>query len=300
MIYTLTLNPAIDYIMCLEEIVTGKVNRSHRECLFVGGKGINVSRILKELETPSTVLGFSGGFTGQLIEETLKNDGILTDFVCLEDGFSRINVKVKGKNETELNADGPIITKTMLEKLFKKLDTLTDKDILVLGGSVPKSVNNDIYKRIIEKAEKNGVKTILDAEKPLLMDCLRYKPFLIKPNHKELGEILGREISSPKDAEMGAMELIEMGAENVIVSMAEMGAVLVTNKGKRYYCPAPIGEIKNSVGAGDSMVAGFLTGHLENKGLEYALRLGVAAGSATAFSHDLAKKEAILKLLKAE
>lgn len=299
MIYTLTLNPAIDYVMYLEEIVTGKVNRSHRECLFVGGKGINVSRILKELETPSTVLGFCGGFTGQLIEETLKNDGILTDFVCLEDGFSRINVKVKGKNETELNADGPTITRTMMEKLFKKLDNLTDKDILVLGGSVPKSVDNNIYQQIIKKVEKNSVKTIVDAEKTLLLDCLRYKPFLIKPNHKELGEILNREISSLKDAEKGALELIEMGAENVIVSMAEMGAVLVTKKGEKYYCPASMGQVKNSVGAGDSMVAGFLTGHLENRGLEYALRLGVAAGSATAFSDDLAKKEDILKLLKA-
>lgn len=299
MIYTVTFNPAIDYVMHLDRLSSGCTNRSESEYTVIGGKGINVSVILKRLGVPNIAMGFIAGFTGDAIKRSLENDGIKTDFVVIENGISRINVKIKADSETELNGRGPDITEQALQEFFGKLDRLTDGDTLVLAGSVPTSLPSDIYSKIMEYVSGKDIKFVVDAEKDLLLNSLKFKPFLIKPNHHELGAIFGKELKTNDEIMHHAKKLQDMGALNVLVSMAENGAILIDEKGDSHYLPAFCGKVKNSVGAGDSMVAGFLAG-IQNSDFEYALKLGSAAGSATAFSEGLADKDDIYNILKGE
>ncbi|MCM1226742.1 MAG: 1-phosphofructokinase [Clostridium sp.] len=296
MIYTVTFNPAIDYVLRLDSLDTGVVNRSENEALYFGGKGINVSAVLRQLGVESTALGFTAGFTGNAIEDGLKEMGIKTDFVRLESGNSRINVKIKTDKETEINGQGPFISEKALGQLYEKLYSLTDGDILILAGSIPNSLPDNIYESILEKLSGKGIRFIVDAEKNLLLNVLKYKPFLIKPNNFELGEIFGVELSNTDEIIKYAQKLREMGAMNVLVSMAEKGSVLADDNGNVHIMKAPSGKAVNSVGAGDSMLAGFVAGYLETQNYEYAMRLGTAAGSATAFSEGLAEKNDIIDL----
>ena len=297
MVYTVTFNPAIDYVVHTGEMKLGEVNRSSAEEMYFGGKGINVSAVLKELGVRSKALGFTAGFTGEAIENGIKAMGIESDFVRLKSGSSRINVKIKADEETELNGQGPHIDDSALEELFKKLDKLTDGDILVLAGSIPPSLPSDIYERIMQRLSDRKIRTVVDATKDLLLNVLKYKPFLIKPNDRELGEMFGVKLSSDREIEHYARRLREMGAGNVLVSMAGDGAILIDENGVTHRCGVCKGEVRNSVGAGDSMVAGFIAGSLEGD-YEYALRLGTAAGGATAFSDGLASREKIDELLR--
>lgn len=297
MVYTVTFNPAIDYVVHTEKITLGATNRSQSEEMYFGGKGINVSVVLKELGIASKALGFTAGFTGEAIEKGLSTMGIDTDFVRLEKGNSRINVKIKSAEETEINGQGPHIDDKAIEALFEKLDALADGDTLILAGSIPSSLPSDIYQRILERLSGKNIKAVVDATKDLLLNVLRYNPFLVKPNNYELGEMFGVELATDEDIERYARRLREMGAANVLVSMAGDGAMLIDEFGKMHRCGVCKGTVKNSVGAGDSMVAGFTAGSL-NGDYEYALKLGTAAGGATAFSDGLASKEKIEELLK--
>lgn len=295
MIYTLTFNPAVDYVMHTGSVTVGKTNRSSNEEVYFGGKGINVSVVLSELGISSTALGFVGGFTGDALESHLKARGISTDLVRLENGFTRINVKIKGDFETEINGAGPDITERDLSRLMKKLDALTAADTLVLAGSVPTSLPRDIYESIMRRLHGHGVRFVLDAEGELLTSALKFKPFLIKPNLAELEGIAKRSLDNDKAIIEEAKRLKKAGAENILVSLGGDGAVLLDGNGEVHRCTAHRGVVLNTVGSGDSMVSGFLAGI--EKGYEYALRLGCAAGSATAFSPGLAKKEDIDKLM---
>ena len=297
MIYTVTFNPAIDYVVHTKELNFGMTNRSLREEIYFGGKGINVSIVLKELGIDSKLLGFTAGFTGEAIEKGLSDMGLDTDFVRLKDGNSRINIKIKSTEETELNCQGPDIDDNAVATLFEKLDSLSDGDILILAGSIPSSLPSDIYEEILQRISNKSVKTIVDATNDLLLNVLKYKPFLIKPNNHELGEMFGSELKTDLEIETYARKLQDMGAVNVLVSMAGDGAMLIDENGKTHRCGVCKGKVKNSVGAGDSMVAGFTAG-IQNGDYEYALKLGTAAGGATAFSDGLAKKEKIEELLK--
>ena len=297
MVYTVTFNPAIDYVVHTGTMKLGEVNRSASEEMYFGGKGINVSAVLKELGISSKALGFTAGFTGEAIENGIRAMGIESDFVRLKSGSSRINVKIKADEETELNGQGPHIDDSALEELFKKLDKLTDGDILVLAGSIPSSLPSDIYERIMQRLSDRKIRTVVDATKDLLLNVLKYKPFLIKPNDRELGEMFGVRLGSEGEIEQYARRLREMGAGNVLVSMAGDGAILIDESGNTHRCGVCKGEVRNSVGAGDSMVAGFIAGSLEGD-YEYALRLGTAAGGATAFSDGLASREKIDELLR--
>lgn len=297
MVYTVTFNPAIDYVMHMGEMKTGITNRSRREELYFGGKGINVSIVLRELDIDSKALGFIAGFTGEAIEKGLAAMGIDTDLVHLEKGSSRINVKIKAAEETEINGQGPDIDDKAVNALFEKLDALTDGDMLILAGSIPSSLPSDIYERILERLSGKNVKTVVDATKELLLNVLKYKPFLVKPNNFELGEMFGVELKTDDDIEKYARKLQEMGAVNVLISMAGEGAMLIDEYGKKHRCGVCCGTVKNSVGAGDSMVAGFMAGCMRGD-YEYALKLGTAAGGATAFSDGLATREKIDGLLK--
>ncbi len=297
MVFTVTFNPAIDYVMHTDELQTGSVNRSRSEEIYFGGKGINVSIVLSELGITSKALGFAAGFTGKAIEEGVRNMGVETDFVHLESGFSRINVKIKSDDETDLNGQGPIISDTAISELYEKLDKLKEGDTLVLAGSIPDTLPSDIYEKILARLSGKKIKTVVDATKELLLNVLKYKPFLIKPNNHELGEMFGLTLTSEEEIVKYAGKLKEMGAENVLVSMAGDGAVLLDEHGAVHRCGVCSGKVKNSVGAGDSMVAGFLAGSAEGD-YEYALKLGTAAGGATAFSDGLAKKEDIFRLLE--
>ncbi len=290
MIYTLTLNPAVDYFISVDNLVDGAVNRTTREKICFGGKGINVSRVLKSLGSDSVVLGFVGGFTGEAVEDFLIKSDIKCDFVHLQNSITRINVKL---NNTDINAAGPEITVPDLERLYQKLDVLSDGDILVLSGSVPKTMPQSIYKDIMAVLCDRGVKFAVDAEGDLLFDTLKYKPFLIKPNHHELGAMFGTEIKLFDDALSCAQRLQAMGAQNVMVSMGEKGAVLVTADGNPYICHAPSGEVVSAVGSGDSAVAAFLWACQNGKSYQECLHYAVSAGSATAFSEDLASGEKI-------
>lgn len=296
MIYTVTFNPAIDYVVHIGDMKTGQVNRSEHEEMFFGGKGINVSVVLKELGIDSKALGFTAGFTGEAIENGLEEMGIDTDFVRLAKGNSRINVKIKSAQETDLNGQGPEISEAELEKLFQKLDELNDGDTLILAGSIPTSLPENVYERILERLSGRDIRAVVDATGRLLMNVLKYEPFLIKPNDHELGEMFAVKINNMDDALKYAQKLREMGARNVLVSMAEKGAMLLDENGKVHRCGVCTGTVKNSVGAGDSMVAGFVAGVSEG-GYGYALKLGTAAGGATAFSEGLAKREDIIRLL---
>ncbi len=297
MVYTVTFNPAIDYVVRTSAMKLGEVNRSSSEEMYFGGKGINVSAVLKELGIASRALGFTAGFTGEAIENGISAMGITSDFVRLKKGNSRINVKIKADDETELNGQGPDIDDEALSKLFGKLDKLTDGDTLVLAGSIPNSLPSDIYERIMQRLSDRKIRTVVDATKDLLLNVLKYRPFLIKPNDYELGEMFGVKLNSDDEIEKYARKLQEMGAVNVLVSMAGDGAMLIDEKGKMHRCGVCRGNVKNSVGAGDSMVAGFIAGSQEGD-YEYALKLGTAAGGATAFSDGLAEKAMIDELMK--
>ncbi|MBO5319412.1 MAG: 1-phosphofructokinase [Ruminococcus sp.] len=297
MIYTVTFNPAIDYVVGIDRIETGCVNRLSSEQIYFGGKGINISIVLRELGIESTALGFIAGFTGEAIENGLKEAGIITDFVRLEKGNSRINVKIKSDAETELNASGPEISDTALSVLFEKLKSLRNGDTIVLAGSVPKSLPEDIYEQILHQLSDRDIRAVVDASKELLIKSLRYKPFLIKPNLQELGEIFG-EISGSDDEIIACAEkLREMGAQNVLVSMAGDGAILLDSGNNIHKSGVCSGTVRNSVGAGDSMIAGFLAG-ISAGDFTYALKLGTAAGGATAFSDGLASREDIIRLFE--
>ncbi|MGI6095635.1 MAG: 1-phosphofructokinase [Lachnospiraceae bacterium] len=297
MIYTVTFNPAVDYVVHTDEIVVGDVNRVKSEKIYFGGKGINVSLVLSELGIKSKALGFVAGFTGDAIEKGVSEKGVETDFVRLENGFSRINVKIKSESETELNGRGPKIDNEALSKLFEKLDKLSDGDTIVLAGSIPNDMPEDIYERILDRLQDKNIKVVVDATKDLLMNVLKYKPFLIKPNNHELGEMFGVTLKTQEEIVKYAQKLKDMGAQNVLISMAGDGALLLDENDETHICGVCRGIVKNSVGAGDSMVAGFLAGAAQGD-YEYALKLGTAAGGATAFSDGLAPKALIEELLK--
>lgn len=298
MIYTVTFNPALDYVIKVDKFETGIVNRVFQENIFFGGKGINVSVILRELGFDSVALGFTAGFTGKALEDGIKAQGITSDFIHLENGMTRINVKMKSDNETEINGMGPDISKEAIDELFAKLDKLVQGDVLALSGSIPQTLPEDIYEQIMERLQDRGVLIAVDATKDLLLNVLKYHPFLIKPNNHELGEMFHVVLESDEDIIYYAKELQKQGARNVLISMAGDGAILVTETNEVVKMGVPKGVIKNSVGAGDSMVAGFLAGYLKTGSYQEALKLGTASGSATAFSEGLAERAYIDELLK--
>ena len=297
MIYTVTFNPAIDYVVELVSFNIGEVNRTTREYMNLGGKGVNVSRVLTNLEIPNTSLGFIAGFTGEALRTGLAEMGVKTDFIKLKEGNTRINVNIKGISETDINARGPEISDEAIEELFEKLNILKEGDILVLAGSIPASLPSDMYERIMSKLYGKGIKFVVDATKDLLLKSLKYEPFLIKPNNHELGEIFGIQLKNDDEIIYYARELKKKGAKNVLVSMAGDGAVLVDENNIAHKIGTPKGKVVNSVGAGDSMVAGFLAGYLEKGDYQHALRMGTATGSASAFSEGLATKQEVMDLL---
>jgi 1-phosphofructokinase len=294
MIYTVTLNPSLDYIVEVEDLTLGDLNRTKNESKFPGGKGINVSRLLQRMGVTSRALGFVGGFTGLYIKNYLKMEGIETNFVEVNED-TRINVKLKSTSETEVNAKGPTIQEVDFRKLQEQISELTSEDTLVLAGSIPSSMELNTYEKLVSICHNNQTKFVVDAEGDLLKKVLPFKPFLIKPNHHELGELFNTSFSTAEEVVPYARKLVELGAENVIVSLAGEGAVLV-NREVAYLSNVPKGEVKSSVGAGDSMVAGFLAKYTETKEIEEAFRYSVASGSATAFSIGLATKEKIENL----
>jgi len=298
MIYTITFNPALDYIVKMDEFNLGHVNRSNNEFVYAGGKGINVSIVLNNLEVKSKALGFIAGFTGDEIERRVREFGCDTDFIKLKEGMSRINVKIKADVESEINGGGPDISEEALEELYGKLDTLTSGDILVLAGSIPKTMPTDVYERIMERLQEKNVKFIVDTTGESLLKVLKYNPFLVKPNHHELGELFGVKLNSKEEVIEYAKKLKDMGAQNVIISMAGDGAVLINSNGDVTTSNVPKGVVKNSVGAGDSMVAGFIAGYLNSEKIEDGFKLGVATGSASAFSEGLATKDYVYELLE--
>lgn len=297
MVYTVTFNPSLDYVVQMNKLLPGSINRTTQEHIYPGGIGNNVSVILSNLGIKSKALGFKAGFTGENLEKMLKEYGADTDFITLKRGFTRVNVKINANEETEINGQGPEITPEAIEQLYEKLDSLEKGDILVLAGSIPGTLPEDIYERIMERLYGKEIAFVVDATKDLLLNVLKYHPFLIKPNNHELGEMFGKILKTEEDIEVHAKKLQDMGAENVLVSMAGDGAVLVTKDGKIYRSLPPKGNVVNSVGAGDSMVAGFLTGYLNTGDMEKAFMLSVAAGSATAFCSWLATREEIISLL---
>lgn len=298
MIYTVTFNPSLDYIVSVKDFRTGIVNRTTDEIIFPGGKGINVSMVLKNLGYDNTAMGFMAGFTGEAICSMLQKKGVTTDFITVEKGVSRINVKLRSDEETEINGQGPEIEAKDIDKLYRKLDLLEDGDTLVLAGSIPDVMPQSIYMDIMKYLEKKNIYIVVDATRDLLVNVLAYSPFLIKPNNYELGEIFGVEIKNKDDVVAYAKKLQEKGARNVLVSMAGDGAVLVTEDGNEFRAEAPKGKVVNSVGAGDSMVAGFIAGFLSTREYMQAFKLGVCTGSASAFSEELATKKEVEELLK--
>jgi len=297
MIYTVTFNPAIDYIVQLDgPLQTGEINRNKGEAVYYGGKGINVSGVLKELGQENVALGFVAGFTGEGLEKGLRENGLQTDFIHVSNGLTRINVKVKADQETEINGIGPRITAADMDSLYKRLDKLEKGDCLVLSGSIPSCLQSDTYEQIMAYLQDREVAVAVDATGQLLMNVLKYRPFLIKPNHIELSEIFGTELSTDAQLAECGRKLQALGAQNVLISMAGDGAMLLDETGALHRIGCPKGTLVNSVGAGDSMVAGFLAGFLETGDYGYALKLSTAAGSATAFSLGLAKKDGIFEL----
>lgn len=298
MIYTVTFNPALDYVVTVDHFTLGSVNRTVKENIFYGGKGINVSALLANLGYESTALGFVAGFTGEEIERGVRKLGFKSDFIKVKNGMSRINLKLKSDAESEINGMGPEITPDDVKALFEKLSKLEQGDVLVLSGSIPAAIDDDVYERIMEMLDGKGIRIVVDAEKELLLNVLKYHPFLIKPNNHELGQMFGVELTSDQDIVTYARKLQEMGAGNVLVSMAKDGAILVTEDGQVHKQGVAKGKVKNSVGAGDSMVAGFIAGCLEKGDYRYALKLGTACGGATAFSDGIGTKDYIMKLLE--
>lgn len=296
MIYTVTFNPSLDYIVSVEDFKLGLTNRTSSELILPGGKGINVSTVLGNLGIENTALGFLAGFTGKEIERRLKEMGVASDFIEINEGVSRINLKLKSIDGTEINGSGPVISPEDVEKLMEKLDKLGEGDVLFLAGSIPTSMPDDMYQKIMAKLDGKGVMIVVDATRDLLLNVLEYHPFLIKPNNHELGDIFGVKLSEREEVVPYAKKLQEKGAVNVLVSMAGKGAVLLAEDGSVYAAEAPKGTLKNGVGAGDSMVAGFLAGYGESGDYEHAFRMGLAAGSASAFSEQLATKDEIKKV----
>ena len=298
MIYTITFNPALDYIVRVDNFKVGQVNRTSYEEVYAGGKGINVSIVLNNLDVENIALGYIAGFTGDEIENRVKSMGCKTDFIKLNNGMSRINVKLKSNEESEINGEGPAINDSDLDELFNKLDSLKEGDVLVLAGSIPNTLPENIYEIIMKRLENKNIKIIVDATKDLLLNVLKYKPFLIKPNHHELAELFNVELKDEDEIIIYAKKLKEMGAKNVLISMAGDGAIFITEDNKVIKSNVPKGKLVNSVGAGDSMVGGFIAGYLNNGDLEEAFKMGVATGSASAFSEGLATKDKVYELLK--
>lgn len=297
MIYTVTFNPSLDYIVTVKNFKTGVVNRTVDEIIYPGGKGINVSMVLKNLGYDNTALGFMAGFTGDEICRLLEEKGVKADFIHVKKGVSRINVKLRSNEESEINGMGPAIEEKDIEKLYEKLDLLQDGDVLVLAGSIPSVMPESMYMDIMKHLQNKKLDIAVDATKDLLVNVLPYHPFVIKPNNHELGEIFGVTITEKDDVVKYAKKLQEKGARNVLISMAGDGAVLVTEDGQEFRAEAPKGELKNSVGAGDSMVAGFIAGYLATKDYGEAFKMGVCTGSASAFSEELATKAEVQALL---
>ncbi|WP_270639950.1 1-phosphofructokinase [Longibaculum muris] len=299
MIYTITFNPSIDYMVSVDHFKLGTVNRTSQEYLLPGGKGINVSIVLHNLGIDSTALGFIAGFTGKEIENRVTNDfGVQCDFIDVENGYSRINFKMKSDEESEVNGNGPMINKEHIDKLYDKLSCLQAGDILILSGSIPKCLSDDIYSEIMEKLADKNIEIVVDATGDLLMKVLKHKPFVIKPNNHELAEMFHVKLFGTQDIVKYAKKLQEMGAKNVLISMAGDGALFICENGKVYFGNAPKGQVKNSVGAGDSMVADFVAGYEKTKDYVQAFRMGVATGSASAFSENLATASEVEKLLQ--
>jgi len=299
MIYTVTFNPAIDYIVYVSEMKVGKTNRSQSEDVFLGGKGVNVSTVLTNLGVKTTALGFVAGATGVLLEQGLLEQGIAADFIRLPEGNTRINVKIRGKVESEVNGSGPRISGENIEQLMEKLRRAADGDVVVLAGSVPPSVSDDVYERIMRRLDGKSVKIAVDASGNLMKNALKCRPFLIKPNRAELEGLCGRKVQRTEDVLQCARELQDRGAQNVLVSLGGDGAVLLDETGEVHRIGVPEGTLKNSVGSGDSMVAGFLAGYQETGDYETALRVGAACGSATAFSPTLAVRSEVERLYRA-
>ncbi len=298
MIYTVTFNPSLDFIVSVDNFKFGIVNRTNKEIINPGGKGINVSMVLSNLGYSSTALGFEAGFTGKEIARLMKERGVESDFITAKSGLSRINMKVRSDDETEINGMGPRISDEDIDKLYVKLDNINDGDILVLAGSIPSVMPETMYSDIMKRLSDKNLKIAVDATKDLLVNVLKYHPFLVKPNNHELGEIYGVELKTRDDVVPYARKMQEEGARNVLVSMAGEGAVLIAEDGKVYQSEAPKGKVVNSVGSGDSMVAGFIAGYLASKDYEQAFYMGVCTGSASAFSEGMATKEAVRKLLE--
>ena len=296
MIYTVTFNPSLDYIVSVNDFHLGLTNRTDSELILPGGKGINVSTILMNLGIDSTAFGFAAGFTGEEIIREVEAMGIRSDFIKIDSGISRINLKLKNIDGTEINGSGPEISEEKIEELLRKLDILGEGDILVLAGSIPASMPADMYSTIMERLQHKNVTFIVDATKDLLINVLKYKPFLIKPNNHELGELFDVKLTTREEVIPYGKKLQKQGARNVLISMAGEGAVLVAEDGSVYEAPAPKGTLVNAVGAGDSMVAGFTAGWIEKKDYRHAFYMGVSAGSASAFSEYLATKEEIMDL----
>lgn len=293
MIYTVTFNPAIDYAIGVENLEPGMTNRSTFEQLLPGGKGLNVSTILNHLGMENTALGFIAGFTGAEIKRSFEAFGGKSDFIELREGISRINVKIKSVEETEINAAGPVIDKEAVEQLMEKLNRLKEGDILILAGSIPSSMSDSLYSDIMKMLSDRDIMIAVDATKDLLLNVMPYQPFLVKPNNHELGEIFGVTLNQREEVVPYAKKLQEKGARNVLISMAGEGAVLVAENGEVFMSEAPKGQVKNSVGAGDSMVAGFIAGWCEKGDYAHAFKMGLSAGSASAFSELLATKQEI-------
>ena len=293
MIYTVTFNPSLDYIVSVENFQLGLTNRTSSELMLPGGKGVNVSTVLMNLGIENTALGFAAGFVGDEIVRQMEEMGVQNGFIRIEEGVSRINLKLKSIDGTEINGQGPVISPKHVEELMKRLDRLGEGDVLFLSGSIPASMPDDAYQKIMERLDGRGVQIIVDATKDLLMKVLEYHPFLIKPNNHELGEIFGVELKTRESVIPYAKKLQEKGARNVLISMAGEGAALVAEDGSIYLAEAPKGTLVNGVGAGDSMVAGFLAGWLEKHDYRHAFHTGIAAGSASAFSEYLASREEV-------
>lgn len=298
MIYTLTFNPSLDYIVRVKDFEAGKLNRVSYEKILPGGKGVNVSTVLGNLGHPNTALGFTAGFTGEALKAMLKEKKVVSDFIDIDEGMTRINVKMKSQTETEINGQGPKISDEHLEALYQRLDGLEAGDYLVISGSIPSSMPSDMYERIMQRLQGRGINIIVDASQQLLVKVLKYHPFLIKPNHHELNEIFDAEVTGREDVRPYAEKLQQMGARNVLVSMGGQGAVLLSEDGQFEQSEAPAGVLINSVGAGDSMVAGFLAGYLESGDYHRAFMMGVCCGSASAFSEELASRAEVEELLK--
>jgi 1-phosphofructokinase len=297
-IYTVTLNPSIDYIVRLDKLTSGITNRTTSEEYYYGGKGINVSLVLAELDLDSTAYGFVAGFTGKAIENGIRNDHVITDFIKLKEGISRINIKIKAGEETEINCQGPHIDEQELERLLQKIDRIQPGDTLILAGSIPNTMPDDTYEIMMQRIGDKDVRIVVDATKQLLVNSLKYHPFLIKPNRQELSEIFNVEVKTEEDIEHYAKELQKLGARNVLISLGGEGAMLIDENGGKHKAGVLKEKVINTVGSGDSMVAGFVAGYVKTGDYGYALKLGSVCGNATAFLSGLATKEKINELLE--